>query len=509
MTLKNKIFSRMNPPVFFGAASVVVLFVFTGSFFSEWSEGLFKSARDGISNIFGWYYMLGATLFLLFALWLMFGRFGDIRLGKPEDRPEFSYLAWFTMLFSAGMGIGLVFWSVAEPISHYANPPMAEGQSNEAVTEALRFTFFHWGLHPWAIYLVLAVSLAYFHFRHGLPLAPRSILFPLIGERYKGWAGHIADILCAVGTLLGVATSLGLGAMQVNTGIDSFTGVGFSTENQIIIIALVTLIATISVVLGIHGGIRRLSVFNIALAGLFMLLILLLGPSIYILDFFVSGFGEYLQHLPSMSLWVDIRSDSGWQANWTLFYWGWWISWSPFVGIFIARISKGRTIRELVMGTLLVPVLVTFFWLSTFGGTALHMEHFENAGAILAAVDEDFALALHTMLDRMPLANVTLVVATLLIVIFFVTSSDSGSLVIDMITSGGHPNPPRAQRVFWAVSEGAVAAVLLVAGGLTAIQNAAISAGLPMSVLLVIAVWGLTQALYRDKAQESIEPEDG
>jgi len=408
--------------------------------------------------------VLIATGFLIFSLYLVFSRFGKIRLGGPDDRPEFSYFSWFVMLFSAGMGTGLVFWGVAEPITHYIDPPLAGARTPEAAREAMRFTFFHWGLHPWAIYIVIGLGIAYFHFRHKLPLAPRSLLYPLIGERMYGPIGHGVDILCTVGTLLGVATSLGLGAMQINTGIAEYFDVPFTTGVQVMIVATITGVATISVVSGIRAGIRRLSQLNLILAAILFAFVLLAGPTVYLLDTFVGTLGLYLQQLPKTSLWIDFTRESDWQANWTLFYWGWWISWAPFVGVFVARISRGRTVREFIVSVLIMPTCATFLWLSVFGGTGLHREIF-GGGGLSSMVQNNVALSLHAMLRDLPLPELTLALATLVIVIFFITSSDSGSLVDDMVTSGGHPDPPRAQRVFWAVSEGMVAATLLIVGG--------------------------------------------
>ena len=480
-----KLTSKMSPPVFFGAAFLVIAFCLYGGFFTSHAEQSFKSTQDWIVLTFGWYYALIVTGFVIFAGWMLFSDVGKLKLGPPDSEPEFKRLGWFAMLFSAGMGTGMVFWGVAEPLYHYGDPLFSEPQSAEAAREAMRYTFFHWGLHPWAIYVIFAVAIAFFHFRKDLPLAPRSILYPLIGERIHGWIGHAVDILCTVGTLLGVSTSLGLGAMQITAGTASyFEAIDNTTSNQITIIAIITCVATISVVSGIHSGIRRLSQLNIALAGLLMLFVIIAGPTIAIFETFVGTLGQYIQNLPMMSLWVDYSRDGDWQANWTLFYWGWWISWSPFVGIFVARISRGRTIREFIITVLVVPTLGTFLWLSAFGGSALHFQIFDNAN-LLSAVQEDVSISLHAFLEYLPFAGFTMIWGTLVVIIFFITSSDSGSLVDDMVTSGGHPNPAKPQRVFWAVSEGTVAAVLLYVGGLEAIQHASISMGFLMSFLLI------------------------
>jgi choline/glycine/proline betaine transport protein len=386
---------------------------------------------------------------------------------------------------------------VAEPLLHYDNPLRAEPRTPEALKEAMRLSYFHWGLHAWGIYIVLALAIAYAHFNKGLPLAPRSAMYPLIGERIYGPIGDGVDILCTVGTLLGVATSLGLGAMQINASLDVFFGFPSSTWLQITIIAAITAAATTSVVLGVKQGIQRLSQTNMVLAFSLLAFVFLAGPMLYTIELFVSSLGNYLWRLPRMSLYLEPGVDSTWQTNWTLFYWGWWISWSPFVAIFVARISKGRTVLEFVLGVLLVPSLVTFFWFAVFGGAAL-FQQIEGQAALIDAVGQDVATSLQELLARLPLATVTTAVATAVIAIFFVTSSDSGSFVDDMVTSGGDPNPPRPQRVFWAVSEGVVAATLLLMGGLTAIRNAAISLGLPMSLVLVAAAIALWKTLAAD-----------
>jgi len=490
-------FKRMQPTVFFGSALLVFAFCVFGAAFTDIAAAAFKATQSWIVTNLGWYYMLLTSALVVFALLVVFSPAGKLKLGQADDKPEFGRASWLAMLFAAGMGTGLVFWGVAEPLNHYLQPHTAKPETADALREAMQYAFFHWGLHPWSIYLALALPIAYFHFRIGLPLAPRSILWPLIGERIYGMPGHVTDILCTVGTLLGVATSLGLGAMQINAGLGMSLGIDSSTTTQVLIIAVITLVATISVVAGIQRGIRKLSAINIALAFVLLLFVFLVGPTARILQTFTGGLGVYLQTLIATSLETDFASASEWRARWTLFYWGWWISWSPFVGIFVARISKGRSVRELIMAGLLVPSLVTFFWMSTFGGTALHLERFTDISIAQQAVD-DVAVSLHLLLSELPLGGISTVFATLVIIIFFVTSSDSGSLVDDMVTSGGHPHPPVAQRIFWCVSEGAVAATLLILGGLVAIQQAAIAMALPMTLLLITGCYGMLRAFRAD-----------
>ncbi|RBI83844.1 BCCT family transporter [Rhodosalinus halophilus] len=492
--------SQMNPAVFIGSAALVIAFVIAGGGFTDATADFFQTLQENITRFFGWYYVLVVTGILVLTFAILASPARNVRLGGPEATPEFSRFGWFGMLFAAGMGIGLVYFGVAEPLYHYASPLDAEPEGLPAVTEAMRISFFHWGLHAWGIYIVLALAVAYAHFNRGLPLAPRSVLEPLIGERIHGPIGDLTDIVCTVGTLLGVATSLGLGAMQINASLASFFGWPETTLVQIALIAAITLIATISVVSGVKSGVQMLSRVNLWLVLGLMVFVLAVGPTLYVVELFVSALGRYLQNLPQMSLYLDPGADSQWQTTWTLFYWGWWISWSPFVGIFVARISYGRTIKEFILGVLLVPTLLTFLWFAIFGGTGLSAQRAEEGANLLSAVRENEAASLQAMLATLPFAQISTIVATVVILLFFVTSSDSGSLVDDMVTSGGDPHPPKAQRVFWAVSEGAVAATLLLLGGLTAIRNAAISLGLPMSILLIAAAIALWRNLQADPA---------
>ena len=483
--------------MFLPAAALVILFVGFGAVFTDAARALFDILQLNIVEQFGWFYILTVTVLLGFCLWLMLSRFGSIRLGGANTKPEFGYLSWFSMLMSAGMGIGIVFFGAAEPLQHFMDPPGTAGGNQEAIREAMRYTFYHWGLHPWAIYTTFALPLAYYHFRHDLPLAPRSMLYPLLGDRIKGAPGHAVDVLCTVGTLFGVATSLGLGAAQVNAGFGQLFGMPQGIGPQLLLIAAITAVATISVVSGLHRGIRFLSQFNINLAILIFAFVLLIGPTVFLLETFVNGLGYYVQKLPFTSLHIKPGQEGGWQTQWTLFYWSWWISWSPFVGVFVARISKGRTIREFVLTTLLVPSIGGFLWFSAMGGTGIHIELFGNGG-VAAMVKQNEALALFAVLEHLPLHTLTWALATLLVIVFFVTSSDSGSFVDDMVTSGGHPNPPKAQRIFWAVAEGTVAATLLYFGGLNALRTASLTTGLPMAVFLLIAMVGIVKALRVD-----------
>ena len=484
----------ISPPVFFSAAAFNIALILFAGIWTKTASTVFELILQFITKFLGWYYVLVTAGYLLFVFWLLFSKYGHIRLGQQIERPQFGLVSWLAMLFAAGMGMGLVFWGVAEPLHHYHNPPIAISMTNEAAVESIRFSFFHWGLHPWAVYVIFGLGIALLHFRSGLPLSPRSLLYPLLGHRIYGWVGHGTDAFCTVGTLLGVATSLGLGAMQINAGLARLTGIEYVTSVQITIIALITIIATASTISGLSRGIQYLSLVNIVLMLLFLGFVFVVGPTMYQIKILFNGVGDYLINLVETSFWMDFRSNSEWQANWTLFYWGWWISWSPFVGIFIARISRGRTVREFVLCVLLVPTLMNFFWFSVFGGTALHVERF-GVGGLGGPVTQNVSMSLHLLLEHLPWTKMMQWSGMLLVVIFFITSSDSGSFVDDMVTSGGNPNPPVANRVFWGVSEGAAAAVLLLAGGLKALQAASISAGLPQSLLLIFGCVGLVKTL--------------
>lgn len=482
-------------PVFYPSVFIILGLVLAAVLFQENFESLFARAQTEVANNFGWFYVLTMNLVLGTVFFLIGSRFGEIRLGGQAAEPDFTWLGWFAMLFSAGMGIGLLFYGVAEPLYHATiRPPFAEAYSIEAAQQAMGLTYLHWGLHPWAVYSLVGLALAFFSYNRGAPLSIRAVFYPLLGDRIHGWPGHSIDILATVATLFGVATSLGLGVQQVNAGLNHMFGIPIGGSIQVVLIVFITILATVSVVRGLDGGIRRLSELNILLALLLMLFVGILGPTLFLLNGFIENVGYYLQNLPRLSTWNETFEDSDWQNGWTVFYWGWWIAWSPFVGMFIARVSRGRTIREFLLGVLLVPPFITFIWMTVFGDTALQIEYF-GAGGITAAVRENVPVALFKLLDQFPLVLVTSLLAVAVVVSFFVTSSDSGSMVIDMITAGGNPDPPVAQRIFWTVTEGVVAATLLYGGGLVALQAAAISTGLPFSILLLVMCVSLIVSL--------------
>ncbi|WP_043766008.1 BCCT family transporter [Algiphilus aromaticivorans] len=501
-------FSTVNPTVFTISGSVVLAFLLFGATMPETASAAFSALHAFITEYLGWSYLVAVTGFLAFLIWLAFSRYGSVRLGMPDDRPEFGFLAWFAMLFSAGMGIGLVFWSVAEPILHFQSPPSGEGGTPEAARQAMVYTFFHWGLHAWAVYVVLGVSVAYFSFRHGLPLTIRSIFYPMLGDRIYGPIGHAIDILAVFGTLFGLATSLGFGALQLNTGLNLLIGLPVAPGYQVGIIACITGVAVMSVISGLGRGLKWLSVFNLVLALVVLAFVLIAGPTLFILRFLLDATGEYFQQLIALSLRADAFNSSAWQKEWTMFYWAWWIAWSPFVGIFIARISRGRTIRQFIGGVLAMPSLFVFFWMATFGGTALDLQ-LSGAADIASAVAADTTVALYVTLEQLPLATISSGLATLLIATYFITSSDSGTHVVDALISRGSKRSPRRQRVIWGLTEGAVAATLLLVGGqqaLDSLQTASITAGLPVAVILLFCCINLTRALRREYRVEGVDP---
>ncbi len=497
----NKLFD-IHGPVFWPAAVIIVLFIVITLVVGEPMEKVFADLQDGISDNGGWFFVLVVNIFLFFTLYIAFSRFGKIRLGGKNAEPEFGTMAWFAMLFSAGMGIGILFWSVAEPIFHFQSPPISGvGETRDSATEAMNFTYLHWGLHAWGIYALVGMALAFFSYNRKLPLTIRSVFYPILGKRIYGWPGNVIDVLAVVATLFGLATSLGLGVKQVNAGLSYLFGITDSPITQVVLIGIITLMATASVVLGIDKGVRVLSEWNVRIAAVFLLFMIILGPTLFIFDSFTQNTGYYLQNVLALGFWTESYQQTNWQNNWTVFYWAWWISWSPFVGMFIARISRGRTVREFVLGVLIVPSILTFLWLSAFGGSAILLE-LTGSDVISAAVTENVATALFVLLEQYPFSFVTSLVGVLLITSFFVTSSDSGSLVIDSITAGGKLDAPVGQRVFWAFTEGGVAAVLLIGGGLGALQTAAITTGLPFALVLLVMCYSLYRGLKMELSQE-------
>ena len=495
---KKSIFGlEVNGPVFFSSVIIIILSIALTLIFKDGAESFFADLQNQVASKADWFFIMSINIFLIFLVYLALSKFGNLKIGGQNAKTEFKTLSWFAMLFSAGMGIGLLFFGVGEPVMHFNNPPTAEAGTAAAATEAMNFTFLHWGFHAWAVYALVGLSLAYFTYSRGLPLTIRSIFYPFLGDRIYGRTGDIIDIFAVLATLFGLATSLGFGVEQIASGLNHVFGISAGIQTQVLLIAGVTLIATTSVVLGVDKGVKILSEWNMRIALVLLGLALVLGPTIFIFRAFVENTGSYLFNFLDIATWSETYNDGSWQNDWTVFYWGWWIGWSPFVGMFIARISKGRTIREFILGVLLVPSLVTFFWMSAFGSTAIQ-QIIGGSDVLSNAVNNDIATALFIFFQDYPLAMVINIVAILLIAGFFITSSDSGSLVIDSLTSGGKIDAPVGQRIFWAVTEGTVAAVLLIGGGLQALQTATIVTGLPFAIILLIMCYSLYKGLNED-----------
>lgn len=493
---KNSWHKAVLLPVFLPAIFVISLLIIGTLSAPDKAGALFEATLAAITQHFGWFYMLAVALFLMFIVGVGVSRWGRIKLGPDHGQPEYSFISWFAMLFSAGYGIALLFFGVSEPILHYAEPPMGAAETVSSAKQAMQIAYFHWGFHIWAIYGLVGLVLAYFSFRHGLPLSMRSTLYPLIGDKINGPIGHTIDTFAILSTMFGIATTLGLSVIQINTGLNYlWEDIPIGTTTQVIAIALITLGAITSVVAGMDKGIRRLSILNMALVVILIVFVFFAGPTIHILETFLQNTGAYLSGIVERTFNLQAYSRSDWIGNWTLFIFGWTIAWAPFVGLFIAKISRGRTIRQFVFGVLLVPSIFTFFWFAVFGDTALHMIMNEGYTTLITEVQDNQAVALFKLYENLPLGNIISFATVLLIITFFVTSSDSGSLVIDSLASGGNPEPPVWQRIFWASIEGIVASVLLVAGGLNALQTAAMTSALPFAVIILISAIGMWRAL--------------
>lgn len=501
----------IHNPVFLISGISIVAFVFYALALPEQSTALFGWLRPAVTAQFDWFFLGAGDIFVLFCLFLIVSPWGKVRLGGKEATPDYTYVGWFAMLFAAGMGIGLMFYGVGEPMSHFSSSfggtavengvrtdwaPLgaAAGDQAESVRLGMAATIYHWGLHPWAIYAVVALALALFSYNKGLPLTIRSAFYPIFGERIWGWTGHIIDTLAVFATLFGLATSLGFGATQANAGLNELFGVPIGPTTEVILITAITAVALISVLRGLDGGVKVLSEINMGLAFALLAFVLIAGPTLAILTGFADSLLAYFQYLPALAMPFG-REDVNFSQGWTAFYWAWWISWSPFVGMFIARVSRGRTVREFLICVLLIPSLVCVLWMSVFGGTAIHQV---VADGFTGAQDAPLELKLFRMLAELPMASITSFFGIVLVVVFFVTSSDSGSLVIDTITAGGKVDAPVPQRVFWCIFEGAVAIVLLLGGGLAALQAMVISTGLPFTMVLLMMCWAIFKGLLTE-----------
>ncbi|MEG2406549.1 MAG: BCCT family transporter [Clostridiales bacterium] len=499
--MKTKFWDNVDKKVFFIGGAISFAFVAWAALAPKIAEKILGNVLSLFSTNFGWLYLIVVSSFIVFLIIICCSRYGKIPLGKDDEKPEYSYLSWFFMLFAAGMGIGLVFWSVAEPMSHYLTPPLIKGGTAQAASDAMRITFTHWGIHPWACYAIIGLPLAYFQFRKNRPALISSCFEPLIGEkRAAGAWGSVINILAVMATVFGVATSLGMGAMQINSGLTYVFGIPYNNLVTIIIIVITTTLFIISSVSGIDKGIKILSNTNMILVGLFLVFVFLAGPSLFLLNFFTDSVGNYLANIVTSSFWTDpFGQAEGWLGSWTIFYWAWWISWAPFVGGFIARISRGRTIREFILGTLLVPVLLSFIFMSVMGGTAINfdMNGVTNIGDSLG---QSTSFALFALLENFPFATVSSILAIILICVFFITSADSSTFVCAMMTSRGVQNPDGRLKVFWGITQGSVAIVLLVAGGLSALQTASIVVALPFMFVCILVMFAFVKAIKTDSA---------
>jgi len=484
-------------PVFAISAALVVALVVGTLLFQEQAAVLFGNMRTWITTTFDWFFMISGNVILLFCFGIAFSRLGKVRLGGPDAKPRYGYPGWFAMLFAAGVGIGLMFFGVLEPVTHTVNPPLGIDPADVATARAagMSAAIFHWGLHAWAFYGLVALSLAFFCFNRGLPLTMRSAFYPMIGDRAWGWAGHVVDIVAVLATLLGLAVSLGFGAEQIAGGLNYLFGVSPNNTTKVLIIVGIISVALVSVIRGLDKGVKRLSEINMGLAAVLLLFVFFAGPTLLHLRSYAEATIDYLAYLPGLSNWAG-RDDLAFLHDWTTFYWAWWISWSPFVGMFIARVSYGRTVREFTTWVLIAPTIVAIVWMSTFGGTALEQLISEGYRGVADSVPE---LALFKMLEQLPLTSFVSGLSVMLIAIFFITSADSGSLVIDIITAGGKMDAPVQQRVFWCVLAGMVAIALMLGGGMASLQALTISIALPFGVVMLLMCVGLFNGLRAEK----------
>ena len=505
LVAKTGFFAGMNAIMGVASMAMILAFVLFTIQDVEFSAGVFTEAKDFIIGALDWFYVLVVTLALFFVFWLLVSRFGDVKLGKDDDEPDFSTFSWICMLFSAGLGSGLIYWGVAEPMYHIQDSPFLtrdgiEPGSAEAASSAIRVTIFHWGLHGWALYVLVGLSLAYFAYRKGLPLSLRAALYPVLKDKVYGPWGHAVDLVGVFGTIFGLATSLGLGVAPIAAGLEKLGWITNTTTNQLLLVAVITAMGTASAASGVGKGVRILSEMNVWASLGLLLLFLILGPTAFILGMVITSAGEYLWNVIPMGFWIDGDPERQWQSWWTIFYWGWWIAWCPFVGMFIARISKGRTIRQFCFCVLLVPTSVVVLWMGVFGGAAVGVDLF-NAAGVVDAVNADYATGVFQTIAGFGydwLVTPITILTTLLLISWFVTSSDSGTLVMCTMLSMGDEHPPIKFRVFWGVTSGVVAGVLMLAGGLSALQTASIVAGLPIAVALLLMGYGMVKTLHED-----------
>ncbi|OEY91909.1 choline transporter [Acinetobacter proteolyticus] len=490
-------FANVNPNVFLSTVVIIAIFIAIVIIAPSSFEFLTQQLKQWITDSFSWFYVLSVAVFLIILIYIACSASGKIKLGPDHSQPEYSNGSWFAMLFTAGMGIGLMFFGVAEPVMHYVSPPSGDPESVDAAQQALRITFFHWGLHAWAIYAVVGLALAYFAYRHNLPLKTRSALYPIIGKKIYGPWGDGIDTFATIGTVFGVATSLGFGVTQINSGLHYLFGIEQSSNVQVILIIFVSALASMSVFLGLDKGVKRLSELNLILALVLLAFVFIAGPSIYLLQTTIQNMGSYMSNLFGMTFNLYAYQPNGWIGGWTIMYWAWWISWSPFVGMFIARVSRGRTIREFIVGVLLIPTGFTIIWMGFLGNAALFNIMQEHNVSLIHAVQSDSSVALFEFLNHLPFSGVMSLLATVLVMLFFVTSADSGALVTDYLTAKTE-NSPTWQRLFWTVLMAALAIILLLVGGLSALQSSIIMSALPFTFIMLLMSWGLLKALKLD-----------
>jgi choline/glycine/proline betaine transport protein len=490
-----RIDQHLNRPVFYLSSLSILVLVLFALIAPQTADVFFTDLQSTIIENGSWFYVVTVAIILITVVYIGFSSYGNIRLGPDHCKPDYSLPSWLSMLFAAGMGIGLMFFGVAEPVMHFLSPPTATQGTTDAVREAMKMTFFHWGLHAWAIYAVVGLILAYFSFRLNLPLTLRSALYPMIGDRIYGWAGHTVDILAVVSTVFGIATSLGLGAAQINSGLNYLFGLEESIPVQIYLMIGIIAVAIVSVATGLDKGIRRLSELNMILAIALLLFILILGPTVFLLAAYVQNTGAYLSDIVRNTFNLFAYDKTDWIGGWTIFYWGWWLAWAPFVGLFIARISRGRTIREFVIGVLVIPTAFTLFWMTVFGNSAIDLIYTQGVDKLGDMVSTNAPVALFLFLENFPFQGFLSFIATLMVIVFFVTSCDSGAMVVDMLCSHGRNDTPVWQRIYWAVGVGVVSAILLTAGGLNALQTMTIATALPFAIILLISMVGLIKAL--------------
>ena len=496
-SIKTSPFANVKRNVFLSTVAIIALFLALILFDPSGFERLTKHLNQWIIDSFSWFYVLAVAFFLILLIFIAISDMGKIKLGPEHSSPEYSKGSWFAMLFTAGMGIGLMFFGVAEPVMHYVSPPTGEGETLASAQQAMRITFFHWGLHAWAIYALVGLSLAYFSFRHNLPLKVRSALYPLVGKKIYGPVGDAVDTFATLGTIFGVATTLGFGVTQINSGLNYLFGIQQSVAIQVGLIVFVSFLASLSVGFGLDKGIKRLSELNLILALVLLLFVFFTSSSIYILQTTIQNAGQYVSNLFSMTFNLYAYQPNGWIGGWTIMYWAWWISWSPFVGMFIARVSRGRSIREFIVGVLFIPTGFTLIWMGFMGNAALFSILHDGQTSLIAAVQRDSSVALFEFLTHLPFVQISSLIATVLVVLFFVTSADSGSLVIDYLTAESE-NSPLWQRLFWTILIALLSIILLMAGGLAALQSATIMSALPFTLIMLLMSWGLIKALSLD-----------